>query len=62
MHYIYIHLYTYTLHTLPIQLDIQAILAHKAIEETPFDDGSGKLGIWTAENFDLVPVDTDMYV
>lgn len=43
-----------------LQLDIQAIIANKAKEETPFDDGSGKLDIWTAENFTLVPVDKEM--
>jgi hypothetical protein len=32
------------------------MLARKALEEKPFDDGSGKVEIWVVQNFALQPV------
>ena len=41
--------------------EVAKLVARKAEEDTPVDDGSGKLTIWRIENFEKVPVDPASY-
>ena len=38
-------------------IDIAALLSRKAVEDTPVDDGRGKLQIWVVRDFKKVEVD-----
>lgn len=42
-------------------LDVAALLKRKAIEDSPVDDGSGKLKIWVIQHFQKVDVDPAKY-
>jgi len=44
-----------------VPLDVRALLARKAEEDKPIDDGSGRVEIWSIENFQKVPVEPSMY-
>lgn len=39
------------------QMDIAALMSRKAEEDTPVDDGSGKLEVWVIKDFKKVPLD-----
>lgn len=41
--------------------DVQALLARKAEEDKPIDDGSGKLQVWVINDFKKVEVDPSHY-
>jgi len=37
-------------------VDVSALLARKVVEDTPIDDGTGKLTVWSIKNFEKEPV------
>ena len=43
------------------EVDYAALVARKATEDAPVDDGSGKLELWRVEDFKLVPVPKEKY-
>ena len=44
-----------------VDVDYAELVAHKAKEDTPVDDGSGKIEIWRVEDFKLQPVPANTY-
>lgn len=42
-------------------IDIKALIHHKALSETPVDDGSGDLTIWVIDNFKKVELPKEQY-
>lgn len=43
------------------EIDVNKLIATKAIEETAIDDGTGNLKIWVIQNFEKVPVPQSHY-
>ena len=42
-------------------MDVAALLARKKVEDTPVDDGKGKLSVWVIKDFKKVEVDKADY-
>jgi hypothetical protein len=44
-----------------VPVDVASLLARKAVEDQPVDDGSGKLTVWVVKDFKKVEVDRAQY-
>jgi hypothetical protein len=44
-----------------VPVDVAALLARKAVEDAPVDNGSGKLTVWVVKDFKKVEVDRAQY-